>query len=392
MTIRVLAVGNSNTTQTDHRSLIASLSVSDGLVGQRGGLFAASAAANLYSLSSMSTNVGAFRALIPNTLSSGHYLVQSDSNIAVDFAPGEAGVTRTDRIIARVYNDAQDGSGREEAVVEYLKGQSSGSASALPANSLLLWEIPVPAGTSAGTGGINFAGTAVDRRVYTTASGGVIPVASNTELDAIANPYEGMSAYVKATDILYVHDGTLFRPVSQISVANLSGLANVKNPLDGTVAMTRDTDTIYRYSGAQWLRDPGTFVGEVNRDSIVGPFTSRNILDSYTFDAIAGEKYRVVWNGTVQSTTVNDNINVELRWISGTSFPTSGSGTVVRKAYPNANVAGKGQPVTLEKVIAPNVTGKVTVAATAARGTGTGNVSSYGSTTQQDNYLQVFIA
>jgi hypothetical protein len=392
MAIRTLAVGNANTTQVDHRSLITALTQPANSLIHRGGLFPTSSPAGLTNVSSMTVAVGNFKGIIPNTVGAGYYLVQNDSPINLTFDPGEAGVTRTDRIIVRVYNDSQDGSGLNEPKVEYLKGQSSGSASNMPDNSLLLWEIPVPAGASSGGGGINFTSIAVDRRVYTTASGGIIPVSTNTELDAIANPYEGMAAYVKTNDVLYVHDGALFRPRGQISVANASGLSAIRNPEDGTMATTRDTDTIYRYSGSQWLRDPGTFIGEVNRDSIIGPFTTaKTVLDSYAFDAIAGERYRVVWDGSVQSTQVNDNIIVEMRWIAGTTI-TGSTGTAVRRAYPNANVAAKGQNVHMEKVISPNVTGKVSVAVFGVRGAGGGQITSYGSTTQQDNTIQVFVA
>ena len=391
MTIRVLAVGNANTTQTDHRSLISSLTAPSGSNSHRSGFFPTFSVGAISNASSMVAAIGPFKCVISNSSGAGAYLVQSDDIINLTFDPGEAGVTRTDRIIVRVYNNPQDGSGFEKVELEYLKGQSSGSASAMPANSLLMWEVPVPAGASSGGGGINFPTLAVDKRTYTAASGGVLVVNNTSDLNAISNAYDGMVAYSRGTDILYIYDGTLWRPKGQIGVANAAGLTSIANPEDGTLAVAKDTDTLYRYSGSQWLRPPGTHVTEVVRTSVVGPFTAETILDSVTIDAVAGEKYRIVWDGSVQVDTVNNNIQLKLKWISGTTI-TGTTGTVVRLAYPNADVASRGQPLHMEKVINPNITGKVTIAASCARGSGTGQVLSYGNATQQENSLQVFVA
>lgn len=252
MTVRVLAVGNNNTTQTDHRSLIASLTAPSTSTAQLPGFFPANNVGTLTNVSAMVVGVGAFRAVVFNVTNNGHYLVQSDTQVNLTFDPGEAGVTRTDRIIVRVYNDAQDGSGRNEAVVEYLKGQSSGSASPLPNNSLLMWEVPVPAGASAGNGGINFVSTAVDKRSYTTASGGIIPVTGTSDMNAIANPYEGMTLFNRGSDILYVYDGTNWRAKGQVNVQSYSNLSNVLNPEEGTMAYVKDVDLIYVYDGSNW--------------------------------------------------------------------------------------------------------------------------------------------
>lgn len=255
MTIRALAVGNNNTTQADHRSLVTALVNPTDAANPRPGFFPANAVAALTNVSAMVVGIGAFRCVVSNSLGAGYFLVQSDSQTDITFDPGEAGVTRTDRVIVKVYNDSSDGSGLSEARVEYLKGQSSGGATALPSNALLIWEFPVPAGASSGNGGINFTGIFVDKRVYTTASGGVIPVDTNSQLTdgtTIPNPYDGLAAYVRATDILYVYDGTLWRPKGQINVASSSNLNNVLNPEDGTIAVARDTQYSHVYDGSAW--------------------------------------------------------------------------------------------------------------------------------------------
>jgi hypothetical protein len=201
----------------------------------------------------MVVGVGPFKAIIPNQYGAGQYLVQSDAVVNLTFADGEAAVARIDRIIARVYNTALDSSGQSDAFVEYLKGQASGAATSVPNGALLLWEVSVPAGTSAGGGGINFTSVAVDKRVYTTASGGIIPVASTVEMTAITNQYEGMTVHVKDVDHIYTHDGTSFKLRGQASVASASNLSSISNPWDGLIVSARDTNILYQYSGSAWV-------------------------------------------------------------------------------------------------------------------------------------------
>lgn len=253
MPIRVLGVGNNVTTQTDHRSLILALTQPASSITHRGGLIAANLAAGPVNVSAMTLGIGNFRAVVPNTVGSGYFLVQHEGQTNLNFDPGEAAVTRTDRVIVRVYNDPQDGSGQEIAAVEYLKGQSSGSASALPSNSLLLWEFPVPAGASSGSGGINFTSIAVDKRVWTTASGGIMPVDNTTQMEAILNPYEGMAVYHKVFDGIFIYDGSNFKCRSQLAVSSYSTLSTIPNPFKGLTVYVRDTEIPYSYNGSSWV-------------------------------------------------------------------------------------------------------------------------------------------
>lgn len=283
MAIRVLAAGNSNITQADHRSLITSFAQPASSSSVRAGLFPSNNPAQLSNVSSMVAGISGFKAIVPNQSGSGYYLVQSDTVQNVTFDPGEAGVARTDRIIVRVYNDSQDASGRNDVVVEYLKGQSSGSASALPNGSLVLWEIPVPAGASSGGGGINFTTIGVDVRAYTSSVGGIIPVANNAGVTAIQNPFRGMAAYVLATDILYVYDSVFqWRARGQVSVSTFANLNTILNPYDGLVVTTRDTNRLYIHDGSNWIRNE---YAEVASKTLMG---STSTLSSGAYANIPG--------------------------------------------------------------------------------------------------------
>lgn len=301
MTIRVLAVGNSNTDQIDHRSLITALTTSQGSVAHRPGLFPSSpAGAALSNVSAMVVGVGEFKGIIANPSGPGQFLVQSDSVINLTFDPGEAAVIRTDRIIARVYNQSQDGSGQSDAFVEYLKGQSSGAATAVPNGALLLWEIPVPAGASSGGGGINFTSIGVDKRVWTTASGGVIPALNSAEVVAISGAFNGEAAYAKDISALYIHDGTSFKMRGQTSVASSANLTSISNPWDGLLVTTRDTNHIWQYDGTAWFDTTAQPRVKVyaGSDGAVG----NNSVTLFGFDA---ESYKTV--STMHNNTTNNS-------------------------------------------------------------------------------------
>lgn len=309
MAIRVLAVGNNNTTQEDHRRLIAALTATAGTSSHRAGLFPSSGSAPITNISAMVAGVGGFKAVVPNP-AGGSYLVQSDATINVTFDPGEAGVARSDRIIVKVYNSSQDASGRDDAAVEYLKGQSSGSATAVPANAILLYEIPVPAGASAGGGGINFTSLAIDKRFYTATAGGVIPVTDNTGISDIVNPYDGMPAYNKSLAGLFVNDGSSFKLKSQIAVASYANLGGIPNPWEGLIAYVKDTDLIYAYDGAAW---------KVKSQISAASLTALNAISGVPNGAIGianDTKFKYVYNGT---TWVRDPIIK-----AGTGVVTSG--------------------------------------------------------------------
>jgi hypothetical protein len=141
----------------------------------------------------------------------------------------------------------------------------------------------IPAGASAGGGGVNFA-NAVDQRVYTSAAGGVIPVASNTAMAAISNPYEGMTVYRTDIDVLYVHDGTNFKARGQATVSSSANLSTINNPYDGMIAVTRDVDAIYVYNGSAWSV-PKAFFKPVGRlvDAAGGQSIPHNTTTAINF-------------------------------------------------------------------------------------------------------------
>ncbi|MET9468483.1 hypothetical protein ABZY44_27590 [Streptomyces sp. NPDC006544] len=124
----------------------------------------------------MAVQIGPGRAIVQGTDAQGAYPVANDSAVTLTIADGAAQFARIDSVVLRVNDPLFDG-GTVAARIEIAQGTPAASpvAPTLPAASLRLWDIAVPAGASAGAGGIGWGGALVDRRRYTAAAGGIIP-------------------------------------------------------------------------------------------------------------------------------------------------------------------------------------------------------------------------
>ncbi|MFP1627478.1 hypothetical protein ACLB9X_20455 [Streptomyces sp. 5K101] len=131
----------------------------------------------------MSATVYHGRAVIQGPESQGAYPVALDADTVITFADGDPLNPRVDLVVLRVYDDQFDGSTRSEAALEIVRGTPAATPVApnAPALSLTLFSVRVPAGTSAGTGGIPWTttGTVTDLRVTVAGVGGILPVYNN---------------------------------------------------------------------------------------------------------------------------------------------------------------------------------------------------------------------
>ncbi|MEU3917123.1 hypothetical protein [Streptomyces sp. NPDC029004] len=125
----------------------------------------------------MDLQIGAGRAMVQGTDAQGAYPIALDAPVTVQFAGGDAQFGRIDAVALRVYDQLFDTSGQNLARVEIIPGTPSATPTApnMPSAALRLWDVTVPAGASAGVGGINWAAALADRRRYTAAAGGIIP-------------------------------------------------------------------------------------------------------------------------------------------------------------------------------------------------------------------------
>src|SRR5690606_1055051 len=133
----------------------------------------------------MTMQVGVGRAMVQGTTAQGAYPVAVTAPETLTFPDGDALNPRTDSVVLRVYDGLYDTSGDTLAVVERLPGTPAATPDppALPVGCLRLWDVTVPAGASAGVGGLDWGTAVVDRRQYTAAVGGVIPAGGGLAFD-----------------------------------------------------------------------------------------------------------------------------------------------------------------------------------------------------------------
>jgi hypothetical protein len=339
MTVRVLALASGVTSLESHRHGLAPLSVSAGVLNGRSGIYPDLTAADLGTVSAMVASIAPFSAWVDGTSTGvqGGYSFTSDASVNITFDAGNASTTRTDRVIARVRDNPYDASGSQAGSVEYLKGNTTtGVATAVPASSLLLWEVSVPAGASAGGGGINFSTQKVDKRVYTAARGGTFNIGSQTDEDAIASPHIGMRIF--RTDLKY------FKV----------------------------------YNGSNWCPEPGTLLARGRRSSS-SPTTSGTIgvLRVDNIPVVTGCVYEITTNNIyIYGSNANNTGTVQFKYsTSGTA--TTSSTNIDNGLQLNVNTV---QPYTgvISCVLAPGVTGTMSILMCLTFTSGTGTVNTFG--------------
>ncbi|MEE1803819.1 hypothetical protein ACIQVO_25295 [Streptomyces sp. NPDC101062] len=125
----------------------------------------------------MTATVASGRAVVHSSEAAGSYPVAVTEYTPLLLADGDPANPRLDLVVLRVYDETQDAGGRTEAALEVVQGTPSPTpaAPAIPAASLALATVRVPAGASAGSGGIDWSSAVSDLRRTTVAVGGILP-------------------------------------------------------------------------------------------------------------------------------------------------------------------------------------------------------------------------
>ncbi|MFD7322173.1 hypothetical protein ACFV9D_13995 [Streptomyces sp. NPDC059875] len=141
--------------------------------------------------SAMSATVSEGRAVIQGEISQGVYPVTLPTSETVTFAPGNPQYGRVDLVVLRIYDRLYEGQ-RNEAVIEVIEGVAEQTPKAMPVppRSLPLYEVTVPAGVSAGNGGIPWATALKDLRSPVVAVGGIVPVEGPVTPGAYPGQYQ----------------------------------------------------------------------------------------------------------------------------------------------------------------------------------------------------------
>ncbi|MBT2445912.1 hypothetical protein J7F03_02160 [Streptomyces sp. ISL-43] len=217
--------------------------------------------------SAMTLNVSNGRAVIQGLHAQGFYQVTLDGGAVLTVADGDAQYGRVDLLVLRVYDASYDTSGKNEAAVEIIRGTPAATpvAPATPPLSLPLYEIAVPAGASAGKGGIVWNGALKDLRTTTVAIGGIVPAFGDTGAGAYPGQYQDGAAAV-----LQRWDGSAWVPYPSA----LGGIAP-KGALTTAsyVGQYRDTPqrVLQRWNGTAWLP---AFPGPLFAENLDAGFTT----------------------------------------------------------------------------------------------------------------------
>jgi hypothetical protein len=313
MGVRVLGLASGVTTAESHRMGLNGFTMAASPLNGRSGVYPTIGGAALATVSAMVCSIAPFNAWIDgtNTSTQSGYPFCLDATVNITFDAGNASTVRTDRVIAIVRDNTYDGSGLTAGSVEYLKGNTTtGAATALPSNALLLYEVAVQAGVNAGNGGINFSTYSTRKFTWTTASGGVLPVDSQTERDAISNPWSGCTVFRTDLKAHETFDGSIWRTLGMPVVSSYANLSTISNPFTGQSAMVSGTLLGYVYSGSQWSRAPGYTVDAValttNPIITAAAFSSETDIPRMTLTGTVVDGMRYTFRGqfiSSQSTT-----------------------------------------------------------------------------------------
>ncbi|GAU67690.1 hypothetical protein SSP35_05_02570 [Streptomyces sp. NBRC 110611] len=177
MTVRAAWLLPTGQTREDTRLAPVGPMTPEGELRSRDGVIAGGDPLKAAGVASMQVQISTGRALVQGTDAQGAYPIAVTAPETLTLADGDAQHPRVDSVVLRVLDPLYDTSDQPVATLEIVQGAPSATPAPprLPGACLRLWDITVPAGASAGVGGINWASALADRRRYTAAAGGIIP-------------------------------------------------------------------------------------------------------------------------------------------------------------------------------------------------------------------------
>jgi hypothetical protein len=181
----------------------------------------------------------------------GYWVALGASETPGPLQAADATNPRKDIVILRVYDDDIDSSGLRLARSEYLVGTPNPSPvePTVPAGAIRLATIDVPA---VGGG----AASVTDRRAWTVAPGGILPLDSQTERDSLPM-HAGLTVYRMDRDWVEVCTGAAWRVQGVPLCTSVPDLAAITSPATGQVAVVAGSPArLYQYTGSGWVTSP----------------------------------------------------------------------------------------------------------------------------------------
>ena len=187
----------------------------------------------------MTVEVTPFRGWVDGGASDaqGGYPFILDATKTLTIADGDAVLPRTDTVVAEVRDNTYDASGATDARVRIVTGTPGSGAPTLPSSCVALRDVSVPAGMSAGTGGLSSSNMGTDRRSYIAALGGVVRVSGVTERDAMG-ARESQPVWRADTNVLQVYDGATWRTFGEAHAVPTYGERSGNTNASGEITVT----------------------------------------------------------------------------------------------------------------------------------------------------------
>lgn len=257
-------------------------------------------------------HVNPFRFVMQSVRGGGTYVLVLDAIKDLNILGTQAADptnARIDLIIAQ-QNDAYFADANSDMVVKQVVGTPSGSpvdpTVTGSTDYVLLARVTVPANATT----IQTANIANVAIVTAVATGGVMPIGGQTERDALANPFAGMSVYRRDTNWVETRSATAWRVPDFVKT---SALANITSPLTGQLALLTTDNVIYRWNGSAWVGVVNAGGGEswgtmgVHRPTanVTGSGITEKVGCFVTFNAILGRRYKATYTADFASSNAN---------------------------------------------------------------------------------------
>jgi hypothetical protein len=252
----------------------------------------------LQSVSAMQCQITPGRAYVQGVLSQGAYPVAVDAAVPLTVPDGDPQYGRIDLVVLRIRDDQFDGSGVETATVELVAGTPAATpvAPAVPAASLGLWLISVPAKTSAGGTGVSWSTATTDLRVYTASLGGIVPFGATAWQPPAAGQYSDINGGLQrwnGSAWSQVYDPTTLGNLPQVT-----STTRPSAPALGKQVFETNTGRVSLWNGSVWetVFDPNPAAPTWVSPTILSPFSGNVQLTKIgTFVYLRGFLFSSSW-------------------------------------------------------------------------------------------------
>ncbi|ANZ35527.1 hypothetical protein BBK82_04965 [Lentzea guizhouensis] len=197
-------------------------------------------------------HIAPFRAVLQSVRGGGTYNVCLDSvkDINILSTPADPSNPRIDLIVWQ-QSDTYFGDANSNFTVRHVVGAAApvpvDPAVSGSTDYIIRARVTVPAGTT----DIEQADIANVTLPWTVATGGLLPIRTQAERDAILLPYEGMPIYRTDRDWVEIYDGGAWR-VHGVAICTSVADRNaaITHPRTGQLTMITDIDCLWQYDGA----------------------------------------------------------------------------------------------------------------------------------------------